>query len=54
MLVDPAVQVFPLGIVCYTENEESSDRYQELTGTSKQAIITRYLAHVTGYQPIRD
>eukprot|EP00116_Pleurobrachia_bachei_P018652 sb/3478914/ len=27
---------------------------QEPTDTSKQPIITRYLGHVTGYQPIRD
>eukprot|EP00116_Pleurobrachia_bachei_P005180 sb/3465442/ len=27
---------------------------QELTETSKQPIKTRYLGHVTGYQPIRD
>ena len=26
----------------------------ETTGFSKQPIRTRYLAHVTGYQPIRD
>eukprot|EP00116_Pleurobrachia_bachei_P011877 sb/3472139/ len=28
--------------------------FQELTETSKQPIRTRYLGHVTGYQPIRD
>eukprot|EP00116_Pleurobrachia_bachei_P015765 sb/3476027/ len=28
--------------------------YQEPTETSKQPIRTRYLGHVTGYQPIRD
>ena len=27
---------------------------QEPTDTSKQPTITRYLGHVTGYQPIRD
>ena len=27
---------------------------QEPTETSKQLIITHYLGHVTGYQPIRD
>eukprot|EP00116_Pleurobrachia_bachei_P015947 sb/3476209/ len=27
---------------------------QEPTDTSKQPIRTRYLSHVTGYQPIRD
>eukprot|EP00116_Pleurobrachia_bachei_P016619 sb/3476881/ len=28
--------------------------FQEPTETSKQPIRTRYLGHVTGYQPIRD
>eukprot|EP00116_Pleurobrachia_bachei_P013278 sb/3473540/ len=28
--------------------------YQEPTETRKQPIKTRYLGHVTGYQPIRD
>ena len=28
--------------------------HQEPTDTSKQPIRTRYLGHVTGYQPIRD
>eukprot|EP00116_Pleurobrachia_bachei_P011317 sb/3471579/ len=28
--------------------------YQEPTKTSKQPIRTRYLGHLTGYQPIRD
>ena len=27
---------------------------QETTGFSKQPIRTRYLGHVTGYQPIRE
>ena len=27
---------------------------QELTESSKQPIRTRYLGHMTGYQPIRD
>ncbi len=31
-----------------------SAEYQEPTETSKQPIRTRYLGHVTGYQPIRD
>eukprot|EP00116_Pleurobrachia_bachei_P013410 sb/3473672/ len=30
------------------------DSHQEPTETSKQPIRTRYLGHVTGYQPIRD
>eukprot|EP00116_Pleurobrachia_bachei_P017169 sb/3477431/ len=30
------------------------DRNQEPTETSKQPIRSRYLGHVTGYQPIRD
>ena len=30
------------------------DKDQEPTDTSKQPIRTRYLGHVTGYQPIRD
>ena len=30
-----------------------STNYQEPTDTSKQPIITHYLGHVTGYQPIR-
>ena len=29
-------------------------RQQQPTGSSKQPIRTRYLSHVTGYQPIRD
>ena len=28
--------------------------YQEPTDTSKRPIRTRYLGHLTGYQPIRD
>eukprot|EP00116_Pleurobrachia_bachei_P015562 sb/3475824/ len=32
----------------------SYDIKQEPTDTSKQPIKTRYLDHVTGYQPIRD
>eukprot|EP00116_Pleurobrachia_bachei_P015641 sb/3475903/ len=28
--------------------------HQEPTNTSKQPIRTRYLGHMTGYQPIRD
>eukprot|EP00116_Pleurobrachia_bachei_P011238 sb/3471500/ len=31
-----------------------SGTYQEPTETNKQPIRTRYLGHVTGYQPIRD
>eukprot|EP00116_Pleurobrachia_bachei_P013937 sb/3474199/ len=31
----------------------SASLYQEPTETSKQPIRTRYLGHVTGYQPIR-
>eukprot|EP00116_Pleurobrachia_bachei_P004834 sb/3465096/ len=33
---------------------EDFHRDDEQTDTSKQPIITRYLDHVTGYQPIRD
>eukprot|EP00116_Pleurobrachia_bachei_P010839 sb/3471101/ len=29
-------------------------KYQETTETSKKPIRTRYLGHMTGYQPIRD
>eukprot|EP00116_Pleurobrachia_bachei_P016258 sb/3476520/ len=32
----------------------NGNMYQEPTETSKQPIRTRYLGHVTGYQPIRD
>eukprot|EP00116_Pleurobrachia_bachei_P013320 sb/3473582/ len=38
-----------------TQNRASSVRQRlEPTETSKQPIRTRYLGHVTGYQPIRD
>eukprot|EP00116_Pleurobrachia_bachei_P012840 sb/3473102/ len=39
------------------ENQKTAhhnNRYQEPADTSKQPIRTRYLGHVTGYQPIRD
>eukprot|EP00116_Pleurobrachia_bachei_P018147 sb/3478409/ len=42
------MDIIYLKIVVY----ESTD--QEPTETSKQPIRTRYLGHVTSYQPIRD
>eukprot|EP00116_Pleurobrachia_bachei_P017069 sb/3477331/ len=46
-------------VSCNSEFQESADRdqksiQQEPTETSKQPIRTRYLCHVTGYQPIKD
>eukprot|EP00116_Pleurobrachia_bachei_P007519 sb/3467781/ len=41
-------QTFPIYHSLYTSLD------QEPTDTSKQPIRTRYLGHVTGYQPIRD
>ena len=34
--------------------ESGNTTHQEPTDISKQPIRTRYLGHVTGYQPIRD
>eukprot|EP00116_Pleurobrachia_bachei_P013431 sb/3473693/ len=51
-----------LGVKCNIDLKSSGyrppfDKFpikQEPTETSKQPIITRYLGHVTGYQPIRN
>eukprot|EP00116_Pleurobrachia_bachei_P001816 sb/3462078/ len=42
------------GHLCACQRSDINDNLQEPTETSKQPIRTRYLGHVTGYQPMRD
>ena len=41
-------------ILCIFVDQQNPAQCQQPTGPRKQPIRTRYLGHVTGYQPVRD